>query len=148
MIRNHHSSWPFPLFSGKPIHFKAPSVSNSNCCFISLDVSDRIIIQTRFGKIGDLLAQLQRKTQKPDHGKERDRRGAVWANFRTARAWGLNVTRIISLTTFFFSSGCWFIFLQCNLPFSVFEGNQGSPHLVKAHEQKVLQRRADGTQGT
>lgn len=66
MIRNHHSTCPFPLFSEEPIHFKAPSVSDCNCSFISLDASDRIIIQTCFGKIGDLLAQLQRKTQKPE----------------------------------------------------------------------------------
>lgn len=105
MIRNPHSSCPFPLFSEKPIHFKAPSVSNCNCSFISLDASDRIIIQTCFGKIGDLLAQLQRKTQKPDHGKERDRRGAVWASFRTAGAWGLKVPRITFLTPLFFSLG-------------------------------------------
>lgn len=141
VIQHHYSSCPFPLFSEKPIHFKAPSVSNCNCSFISLGVSGRIIIQTCFGEIGDLLAQLQRKTQKPGPGKERAGRGAVWANFRMAGASALDITRIIFLTTLFFSSGCWFILFHCSLPFSILEGKQGSPHLVRAHEEKVLQRR-------
>ena len=47
-------------------------MSNFNDSFISLDASDRITIQTSLGKIRDLLAQLQRKTKKPDCGMGRD----------------------------------------------------------------------------
>lgn len=42
---------PFSLFSEKPIHCKVPYISNFYYFFISLDASDRISIQTSFGKI-------------------------------------------------------------------------------------------------
>lgn len=48
-----------------------PYASHFNFSFISLDASDRIP-QISLGKIRDVLAQLQRKTEKADGGEGRE----------------------------------------------------------------------------
>lgn len=60
---------PFSSFREVPIHYKVPYVSSFNYCFISLDARDSISIETSFDKIRDLLAQLQRKAEKPGEGE-------------------------------------------------------------------------------
>lgn len=115
---------PFSLFSEKLIHCQVPYVSNFNYSFISLDASNRISIQTSWGKIRDLLAQLQREIEKPGHVKARDA-AQFYNNWRPEIEYHQNYLPKIHLYcsrggAFFFNATC----------FSPYLGGKRGPSLT------------------
>ena len=97
-------------------------MSNFNDSFISLDASDRITVQTSLGKIRDLLAQLQRKTKKPNCGMGRDA-----AQLYSGGSLENDYHQDYLLRVFPFSLGIGSFFFNVPLLFSTLEGKRGPP---------------------
>lgn len=97
-------------------------MSNFNDSFISLDASDRITIQTSLDKIRDLLAQLKRKTKKPDCGM-----GGDAAQLYDGGSLENDYHQDYPLQVLPFSLGIASFFFNVPLLFSTLEGKCGPP---------------------